>query len=472
MSKVQKKSNRRKPKPKAPSLVAQVARAVGGTLGSLVGQKELGQNAGSWLANVTGLGDYALHQNSFMKSSAGVPQFEYNADGSVVVTHREFVQDVIGSTTFASTTLDICPTNIAAFPWLSTISPAYDQYEFLGLLACYVPASGDAIASTNNTLGSVILATEYDVSRPLFSTESEMQQYMFVTSEKPSEPQIHPIECNPKRDVLNARYMDGIFRTTAAAVSSTAQSGLIHDVERNLRCTGRLQISTVGMQAVTTVGKLWWTYKVKFSKPRGLPPGASGGFFHATSALESLVDGETMLTGSSVIDDSTWGANNVGINSAGTGITLTGVRPGTKVNIIYTAKRTTGAGGISLGAVSGTSVTAINEIFANSGVGTSTVIVDATTSASGWGVFMFSCYVTEATYVTPATITWANPSITAANVFTWDLQVYLLPRPVPATAVLTSPNQFLTLQREMRRLEQKLLRTSDMKEEDDSVVIV
>jgi len=454
MSKAQSK-NPRKPKTKKTQsrpLAAQVAQAVGGALGSLVGMKDAGRDAGSWLANVTGLGDYKVSQNSFMKSSASVPQFEYNADGSIIVTHREFVREIVGSTTFNTQTFDVCPTVDNAFPWLRIIAQAYEQYEFLGLLACYVPTSGSAIASTNNALGSVIMATEYDVSRPVFASKAEMEQSMFVTSDKPSEHQIHPIECNPKRDTINARYLDGPFRASAAPVGAVSASAQIADVERNLRCTGRLQVSTSGMQAAVTVGDLWWAIKVKFSKPRGLPPGALGGYFKASSGALSLATGDSTFRYQNIWNFSTSGANSIGF-PVGTTNTLTfdGLRPGTVVEIIYYALRTAGAGVFSGGSLTPTSLTPLADMNPNaSGASYTYTFTDANQY-----VQRLSYVVDETAYTAPPKIVYGNPGITGGSTWSWDLEVHVRPRLnlVPSVALTAGINtQVEQLQQQINAL--------------------
>lgn len=426
--------------PKAKSLGAKVIEGVGASLGNLVGLKDVGRSAGSWLSKVVGLGAYKLHQNSFTKSSDDVPQFEFGADGSVTITHREFVRDIVGSTAFSYFTLDICPSNIVALPWLCVVAQLFGQYEFLGFLACYVPTSGDAIASTNNALGSMITATEYDVSRRAFSTKAEMEQSTFVTSDKPSEPQIHPVECNPHRDTVNARYMDGVFRTRAAATDAIATSALTFtDPGQNLRCTGRLQVATTGQQAATTIGELWFTYKVKFMKPRGLPPGAEGGLFHAAQGLSSLASGDAQFADAIVCSDSTAMAAGIGLSSDGTTITFYGERPGTLVRVTLAAIVTSGNGDYTFGTVTPTSMSAFIDNFSTGTGGDSgPFLIDQTTVTSTRRCLYYGAFeVTSSVYTVPAKLVFGNPTISGGATYKFDLRVHREPAWYPINTALS-----------------------------------
>lgn len=474
MSKAQSKQRPKKKMPhKAPKApLARLVEGVGASLGSLVGMKDLGRDAGSWLARATGLGSYTLHQNTFTKSSANVPQFEFAPDGSVIITHREFVRDIVGSTAFSYFTVDICPTNLAAFPWLSIESRGFEQYEFLGLLACYVPTSGDAIASTNNTLGTLIMATEYDVSRPPFQTKSEMEQYMFVTSGTPADGQIHPVECNPKRDTLNARYMDGTFRTQAAAIDSTAQSATERDVERNLRCTGRLQVATTGQQAATTIGELWWTYRVKLSKPRGVQPGSEGGILHATNALTPIANGSTQFANATVYDDSTSPAQGIGIASDRSTITFYGERPGTLIRVRLAAQLASGSGTYAFGAVTlNSSLTYLSTLFTGTNSLVQTYLIDSSNTTNPVRVVYETCFRVESTaYTLLPSMSFANPTITGGATYNWDLRVtrepYWMANALPTALTVSREEEIQQVVRAMLRAQ-----IEEQDEEEKHVVV-
>jgi hypothetical protein len=423
--------NKSKPKP-SKGIGRTILEGVGSTLGGLVGLKDIGRDAGAWISKVTGLGEYKVNSNVFAKSSEDIPVFEYNKDGSIIVTHREMVSDIVGSQNFSSRYWDIHPLNAQLFPWLSIEALGFEQYEFQGLLLCYNATCGDAIASTNNAMGTVVIATEYDVSRPPFMTKSEMESYMFTTAKKPSVSFIHPVECNPRADILNARYNTGYFRTQSSSTYMNPTS-FTSNVAENLQCLGRAQVSTVGQQAATTIGELWVTYKVKFTKPRAPPSGLPGGFFHATSGdVGALTSGSTAFGAVPLVySDSTFQADTVGITSST--ITLSGLRPGTKVLTQYTATSTAGSSPtFTPGLVSTVGVIAVQQMYGSaytleSGVGTSTYC-------------QTQCYqIGDNPYLTPPVLTYANPTIAGSGAtFKWDLMVFILPLYNGLTMALTS----------------------------------
>jgi hypothetical protein len=427
MSKQQKgqKGNKQNHKPKTTGV--KIGEAVGGILGGLVGQKQIGRDAGAWLARITGLGAYKLHQNSFSRSSEDVPVFEYNGDGSVIITHKEYVTDIKGSAAFTSTDMDLVPTNPIPFPWLTIEALGYDQYEFLGLVACYNPLSGDAIASTNNTLGSVTISTEYDVSRMPFASKKEMAEYMFTTSKKPDEFQIHPIECNPKKDIVNARYLGSVYRTSAAATgSSSAATGGASNIAENLRSLGRLTIATQGQQAVTTIGELWLTYKVKLSKPRIPPNGFPHGMFHASNA-GTIVSGSGHFDTPLVMADSTLFANMVGIPSSQT-IDFGSQQAGTLVLVHYMAKSISGTSPtITIQSPTLTSCSYVTHFFNGSANTTSEVITGTGTSLI---TYTSSFRLTDLN----AKIVFNLPTVGGTTpVFSWELSVWSYPERTPHT---------------------------------------
>jgi hypothetical protein len=223
---------------------------LGGPPGAVIGSA-LGSAGGNLAGYYTGTGNYKVSQNAVLNAN-------FQNRDSTVITHREYVTDIkAGSgtpTNFDIVKFPLNPGSAETFPWLSGIASNYEEYEILGMVFTFVSTSGNSIGSTNTALGTVILATEYDPTKPDFVNKQAMENYMFATSNKPSEHQIHAIECKKNLTPVKMLY-----------VRTGANTGT------DLRWTdfGNFYIATVGNPlAGANLGELWVTYKVRLSKPR------------------------------------------------------------------------------------------------------------------------------------------------------------------------------------------------------------
>lgn len=227
---------------------------IGSAVGSMFGGSPgaaLGSAAGKLFSKITGFGDYKIRQNSVM-TGTDPPAFG-TMGRSTVVRHREFIQDIHGSSSFAVTSFPLNPGLFTSFPWLASVAANYEEYIVRGMVYEFKSTSADALNSTNTALGSVILATNYNALRPNFASKSEMENHEFTTSGKPSESFMHPIECAPNETPVRVLYT----RTGATALGDLRMYDL-----------GNFQLATAGMQAVAVIGELWVTYDVELLKPR------------------------------------------------------------------------------------------------------------------------------------------------------------------------------------------------------------
>jgi len=184
-----------------------------------------------------------------------VPSFSKSE--STIITHREFITDVYSGagspSAFTLTSYPINPGLSSSFPWLAFIAANYEEYDILGMVYEFKSNSGESVAGTNTTLGTVIMATQYDPTRPDFEGKQQMENYFFSQSCKPSQSMLHAIECKKNQTVLNHLY-----------VRSSA-----YTADQRFTDFGKFYIATVGMQAAgINLGELWVTYKVKLLKPR------------------------------------------------------------------------------------------------------------------------------------------------------------------------------------------------------------
>lgn len=225
--------------------------SVGARVGAWAGDK-----LGNFLGRITGLGDYTVNSNSLLGTDP--PRVSNGANlREIIISHREYIGDVVTGPagTFASSSFLLNPGNSRIFPWLSAVASCFQQYKFRGIVFEFKTMSADALNSTNTALGTVIMASNYNVLQPNFGSKSEMENTEFSSSCKPSASMYHPIECDPRDTPLTELYI--------------APNGVVPDGGTpQFYDFCNFQIATNGFQASNVnIGELWVTYEVALLKP-------------------------------------------------------------------------------------------------------------------------------------------------------------------------------------------------------------
>lgn len=249
--------------------------SIGGPIGRAVGSvagKAIGGKVGSYLhyiGKIFGSGDYVTSADSVRRNvlvnSSQIPSFSGNKN-EVHIRHREFICNIVSSATantFNIQTFNINPGLLATFPWLAgVVGDNFQQYRVNGMVFEYRSLSADAIASsTNTTLGSVIMATDYDSKDAAFTSKAQMENTEYGVSCKPSCSMIHAIECARTQTSVSELYV------RAGAVPSGADIRL-YDL-------GAFSIATDGFQGTSVVaGELWVSYDISALKAYQGIPGA------------------------------------------------------------------------------------------------------------------------------------------------------------------------------------------------------
>jgi hypothetical protein len=220
---------------------------------------------------ISGFGDYKVEANTLLTGGLDPPTVVNSVNnGSVIVRHREYLQDINASIPFTITPLNLNPGLIGSFPWLSAIAQHFEQYRFRGLLFEFKSLSSDAVlsAATSSALGSIVMATQYNALNPTFPDKFTMENYEFANSSKPSISFIHPVECAGRDTTISELYV----RSGANPAGSDIR---LYDL-------GVFNIASVGMQASSGVaGELWCTYEIELIKPKiSNPIGADIGTDH------------------------------------------------------------------------------------------------------------------------------------------------------------------------------------------------
>lgn len=240
-------------------------RAAGSAFGGRPGA-EVGGLLNRALYALTGFGDYTVQQNVLLDESNDPPSVVNRSNKEFVMRHREYITDIYSAggsantpSVFNNQTFSINPGQSGTFPWLSSIAGKFDQYRLEGMLFEYKSLYSDAVVTQNGSIGSVILATEYNAGAVAFVSKQQMENYQFAQSCKPSHNVLHPIECARSQTVLPELYV----RPAAVPIGEDVKT---YDF-------GDFQIASVGIPlgaagAPVPLGELWCTYQIAMLKPK------------------------------------------------------------------------------------------------------------------------------------------------------------------------------------------------------------
>jgi hypothetical protein len=428
------------------------AEDIGSSIGSWLGKK-----AGSLFKSITGLGVYSVTKNSLV-SNPNDPPVLSNTSGGTRIQHREYITDVTGSVGFNLTAYAINPGVAATFPWLSGVAQNFEEYILHGMVFEFKSTSATALNSTNTALGTVIMATQYNVVNPNFTAKRDMENYVYSTSSPPAVSALHPIECARDINVLSE-----LFVRNTIPVSGT-----------DLRFTdiGKFQIATVGMQAAANIGELWVTYDIELIKPK-LPSaytsiGPAHYVYDATSGTPPFGTAPTAtdlfgVSGSKLV---LHGTGNTPVTLSTNTITFTA--PGRYLVLAqWVGNAATVNGGTQ---TLSASVTAANIIYQSGLLGN--FMTGPQNLFAGTQQFMFGLTydVSSAMSTVPATVTYAG-LVLPANVTT--MQLWIIPLPVgftfrEPTDIERLTTQINTLTRQVAHLHVEM-EDDDFKEITDEV---
>lgn len=227
---------------------------------------KLGGYAGKYIGNLLGHGDYKVVSNSLLqKVDPGQTPPQFSGMKSTRIRHREYIQDIVSSSSgnpsnFLIQGFPLNPGLLGSFPWLSQVAENYEAYRIHGMLFEYKPLVGNAISSTNNSLGYVVMATQYNANSSPFVNKQQMENYEFAQSSVPSECIYHYIECAKYETPVTELYI---------------RTGSVGSQDLRLYDWGQFFIASGGVQANNIVlGELHVTYDIEFFKPKLI----AGGF--------------------------------------------------------------------------------------------------------------------------------------------------------------------------------------------------
>lgn len=242
-----------------------------GTAGirSTIGRSLRGGSAGAWgsaaghAMQALGVGEYVtndLVNGGGGQPGSGIPSFSPGQEGSVIVSHEEYLCDVFGpaANTFENKSYPVNPGLETSFPWLAQIAQNYDEYTIHQLMYTYRSSVAPLGASGSGQVGSVIMATQYNPEEDPFTNKGAMLQYASSRSARVIDGMIHGVECNPN---MNSGAPGKFVRTGPVRNGIDLKS---YDVG-----TFNMAIDGVPPQYQgQSIGELYVSYTVELRKPR------------------------------------------------------------------------------------------------------------------------------------------------------------------------------------------------------------
>lgn len=243
---------------------------------------KIGREVGSWahgaLKSLFGSGDYKVEhehtpydvaQNSIvgeeasepalaspMTSAPAVPLINDVRDGEIRIRHREFITDYNASIAPAVSLFRLNPTSSTTFPYLSGIASQFEQWIPHGIVFECVSSCGNAVSSTNASLGTCSMATQYNSVETGFQSKSQLLNHYYASSAKTSENLMHPVECAPRDVPTRVFWTDPVDQAVG------------FEKDDRLDNLGYTFVWREGSQASYIAGELWVTYDITLLKPR------------------------------------------------------------------------------------------------------------------------------------------------------------------------------------------------------------
>lgn len=215
-------------------------------------------------AYTTGRGEY--HTNALVNGDGKLKVAKTNGatldeHGSIMIEKREFVSEInsTGSSDFSVQTFNVNPALKSVFPWLSQTATNFDEWESIQMIFEYESVISETSVSSVGSLGTVIMAANYNSGSAAFTSFPQMVEYGGAVRGKISDQIVCGIESDPEK-LAN----DACLYTRAGSVPSN-QDIKTYDL-------AKFQLGLFGVPtayvAGTQIGLLFVRYVVKLSKPK------------------------------------------------------------------------------------------------------------------------------------------------------------------------------------------------------------
>jgi hypothetical protein len=246
----------------------------------------------------TGQGEYEGQNGLFSSETADVPTVESSGteDGAIKISHREYLTDLYGNS-YSATGVNLKPFDLQSyeinpgveqtFPWLSQLAQNFEEYELEQCIFSF-RSTVQEVSSANGQVGTITMATLYNVDNPNFRDKTEMMQYAHSNSVKATDDVMHGVECDDaKLSGTDEKYV--------------RSAPLDLGVQKKDYDHGRFQVAISNTPEAfkdASIGELWISYTVTLRKPKIFTARGKG-----ISEFMALTDTSNGLSGA-VIDSS------------------------------------------------------------------------------------------------------------------------------------------------------------------------
>lgn len=258
---------------------------IGETGLTLAGQPGLAAGLASQKGNIkTGLkviGGRGAYNTLFPELGPEPISFETSTSehGNLCVSGSEKVFDVYGNSLlpgedptslqakcipFTTIAVDLYPGNFEHFPKLAQHAADFKEYEFVQMIFVYKSTIAANWSTEAVTTGKVIMATQMDVNRPVWTTYDELAavenktEGLVTGTTDEDRMHTHGVECDPSH-------------LTSKGLKFVRTKGLTGQADKNDYDLGRFQFGMFGSGANLAdqmIGELWVQYKVVFKNHR------------------------------------------------------------------------------------------------------------------------------------------------------------------------------------------------------------
>jgi len=210
------------------------------------------------------------------------PNLQGMPNGDIVISHREYIQDVAGSVAFASTTCNVNPGIPGTFPWLSAIAQRYESYVFESLVFEF------ETQSPTSATGTVLIALDYDASDA--APVDKVSALAYRSS----------VRSPPWADCTHISLREDLTKHKSFFVRT---SPLLANQDIKLYDVANAYLATQGQASSAAIGELYVSYRVRLMTPQFgvLNPGLtveSGAFSGISNAapFATIVAGNLPVT--------------------------------------------------------------------------------------------------------------------------------------------------------------------------------